>query len=56
MLCTDPGTRQVARDMMIETQEVAEKLGVKLPIGVTDGLMVMLPWAHTGHQRGKTLI
>jgi len=34
MICTDPGTRQVARAMMVEAQVVAEKLGVKFPIGV----------------------
>ena len=34
VLCTDPGTRAVARSMMIEAQEIAEKLGVKFPIDV----------------------
>ncbi len=34
VLCTDPGTREVARNMMLEAQEVAEKLGVKFPIDV----------------------
>ncbi|MFT6121480.1 MAG: 2-dehydropantoate 2-reductase [Yoonia sp.] len=34
VLCTDPGTRAVAKDMMLEAQEVAEKLGVKFPIDV----------------------
>ncbi len=34
VLCTDEGTRQVARDMMLEAQEIAEKLGVKFPIDV----------------------
>ena len=34
VLCTDPGTRAVARGMMVEAQEVAEKLGVKFPIDV----------------------
>lgn len=34
VLCTDPGTREVARNMMIEAQEIAEKLGVKFPIDV----------------------
>ncbi len=34
VLCTDPGTRQVARDMMIEAQAIAESLGVKFPIDV----------------------
>ncbi|TVP72102.1 MAG: 2-dehydropantoate 2-reductase [Rhodobacteraceae bacterium] len=34
VLCTDPGTRVVARAMMIEAQTVAEKLGVKFPIDV----------------------
>ena len=34
VLCTDPGTRAVARGMMLEAQEIAEKLGVKFPIGV----------------------
>ena len=34
VLCTDPGTRTVARNMMIEAQTIAEKLGVKFPIGV----------------------
>ena len=34
VLCTDPGTRAVARSMMVEAQEVAEKLGVKFPIDV----------------------
>ncbi|MCL4107714.1 UNVERIFIED_CONTAM: hypothetical protein GTU68_022175 [Idotea baltica] len=34
VLCTDPGTRPVARAMMLEAQEIAEKLGVKFPIDV----------------------
>ncbi len=34
VLCTDPGTRAVARDMMTEAQQIAEKLGVKFPIDV----------------------
>jgi 2-dehydropantoate 2-reductase len=34
VLCTDPGTRQIARGMMLEAQEIAEKLGVKFPIDV----------------------
>lgn len=34
VLCTDPGTRAVARGMMVEAQTIAEKLGVKFPIDV----------------------
>ncbi|MFA8384713.1 MAG: 2-dehydropantoate 2-reductase [Pelagibaca sp.] len=34
VLCTDPGTRGVARGMMLEAQEIAEALGVKFPIDV----------------------
>lgn len=34
MLCTDPGTRSVARHMMIEAQAIAERLGVTFPIDV----------------------
>jgi 2-dehydropantoate 2-reductase len=34
VLCTDPGTREVARRMMVEAQEIAEKLGVSFPIDV----------------------
>jgi 2-dehydropantoate 2-reductase len=34
VLCTDPGTREVARRMMVEAQVVAEKLGVSFPIDV----------------------
>lgn len=34
VLCTDPGTRAVARQMMLEAQEIAEKLGVTFPIDV----------------------
>lgn len=34
VLCTDPGTRDVARSMMVEAQEIAEKLGVTFPIDV----------------------
>lgn len=34
VLCTDPGTRAVARAMMLEAQAIAEKLGVKFPIDV----------------------
>jgi 2-dehydropantoate 2-reductase len=34
VLCTDPGTREVARNMMLEAQSIAEKLGVKFPIDV----------------------
>jgi 2-dehydropantoate 2-reductase len=34
VLCTDPGTRAVARGMMVEAQEIAERLGVRFPIDV----------------------
>lgn len=34
VLCTDEGTRAVARNMMVEAQTIAEKLGVKFPIDV----------------------
>ena len=34
VLCTDPGTRSVARNMMLEAQEIAQKLGVRFPIDV----------------------
>lgn len=34
ILCTDPGTRAVARAMMVEAQVIAEKLGVTFPIDV----------------------
>ena len=34
VLCTDVGTREVARNMMIEAQQIAEKMGVKFPIDV----------------------
>lgn len=34
VLCTDPGTRGVARAMMIEAQAIAEALGVTFPIDV----------------------
>ena len=34
VLCTDPGTREVARNMMLEAQEIAESLGVTFPIDV----------------------
>lgn len=34
VLCTDPGTRDVARRMMVEAQVIAEKLGVVFPIDV----------------------
>lgn len=34
VLCTDPGTRAVARNMMLEAQAIAEKLGVVFPIDV----------------------
>ncbi len=34
VLCTDPGTRAVARNMMLEAQEIAERLGVVFPIDV----------------------
>ena len=34
ILCTDPGTRAVARAMMVEAQVIAEKLGVSFPIDV----------------------
>ncbi|WP_072747951.1 2-dehydropantoate 2-reductase [Oceanicella actignis] len=33
-ICADPGTRAVARSMMLEAQRIAEKLGVKFPIDV----------------------
>ncbi len=34
VLCTDPGTRDVARHMMVEAQAIAEALGVVFPIDV----------------------
>ena len=34
VICTDPGTRAVARAMMVEAQAIAEKLGVRFPISV----------------------
>lgn len=34
VLCTDPGTRAVARAVMVEAQVIAEKLGVQFPIDV----------------------
>lgn len=34
VLCTDPGTRAVARNMMLEAQAIAERLGVVFPIDV----------------------
>ena len=34
VLCTEPGTREVARNMMLEAQTIAETLGVKFPIDV----------------------
>jgi 2-dehydropantoate 2-reductase len=34
VLCADPGTRAVARNMMLEAQAIAESLGVKFPIDV----------------------
>ncbi len=34
VLCTDPGTRGVARAMMLEAQAIAEALGVTFPIDV----------------------
>lgn len=34
VLCTDEGTRGVARAMMLEAQEIAEELGVKFPVDV----------------------
>ena len=34
VLCTDAGTRTVARNMMVEAQTIAEALGVKFPIDV----------------------
>lgn len=52
VLCTDPGTRDVARRMMLEAQEIAEKLGVVFPIDVErriDG------GAAVGHHRTSML-
>ncbi|MFN4142370.1 2-dehydropantoate 2-reductase [Aestuariivirga sp.] len=34
VLCTDSGTRDVARRMMLEAQAIAEKLGVTFPVDV----------------------
>ena len=34
VLCTDIGTREVVRKMMLEAQSIAEKLGVNFPIDV----------------------
>lgn len=34
LLCTDPESREVARAMMLEAQQIAEKLGVRFPIDV----------------------
>ena len=34
VICTDPGTRAVARAMMLEAQEIAERLGVRFRVDV----------------------
>lgn len=34
VLCTDKGSRAVARNMMLEAQTIAEKLGVKFPVDI----------------------
>jgi 2-dehydropantoate 2-reductase len=34
VICADPGTRAVARAMMVEAQAIAERLGVRFPIDV----------------------
>lgn len=34
VICTEPETRALARAMMVEAQEIAERLGVKFPIDV----------------------
>jgi len=34
LICADPGTRALARAMMVEAQTIAEKLGVQFPISV----------------------
>jgi 2-dehydropantoate 2-reductase len=34
VIVRDPGTRKVAKDMMLEAQAIAERLGVKFPIDV----------------------
>ena len=34
VLCTDEGTRDVARNMMLEAQAIAESLGTKFPVDV----------------------
>lgn len=34
VICADAGTRAVARAMMLEAQAIAERLGVRFPIGV----------------------
>lgn len=34
VLCTDDGTRQVARAMMVEAQQIAETLDIKFPVDV----------------------
>ncbi|MEM7774216.1 MAG: 2-dehydropantoate 2-reductase [Pseudomonadota bacterium] len=34
VICADPGTRSVARGMMIEAQEIGERLGVKFAVDV----------------------
>ena len=34
VICTEPETRALARSMMVEAQEIAERLGVKFPIDV----------------------
>ena len=34
IIATDPGTRRVARNMMLEAQAIGEKLGVRFPIDV----------------------
>ncbi len=33
-LCDDPATRALARAMMLETQEIARRLGIVMPIGI----------------------
>jgi len=37
-ICADPGTRALARAMMLEAQAIGERLGARVPIAVDRGI------------------
>jgi len=54
VLCTDPGTRAVARAMMVEAQTIAESWASPFPSTSTAASTAGPPWARTARRCCRT--